>query len=298
MWPVTARRLCLAALAAIIVGAAAVTAVAGSAGASTPGNLVRARAEAAELLRLLRVPPGAVQDTRAPAFGGRGVLGAPGYDEATPNLVDAHFWWTVSGRATEVLAYATKRMPRGAKLLVSGWGGPRPSWYMKSFSLRPIPGVLAQRVLAVTVAQLDSTTTAIRTDGEAVWITPRPASERVPSGVREIDITSPHVAVKVVGSPATQIVSWINSMGIGQPGSINCPVLGGPTVTFVFRDGGGREVARASGVDFDGTSGECNAIALSIRGRAQPPLIGGDFYGRVQRLLGVRFARSKVSLGE
>lgn len=303
MWLVMRRRWVVIAIAVVLVAAAVVIPTASSVGSSAPGNLVRAQAEAARLLGLLHVPSGAVERSNPPAYGGRGVLGAPGYDEATPNLVDDHHWWTVRGKAKQVLAYVIRRLPRGAKKLMSGSGGPRPVYYQKAFSLPPILGVLAERVLAVTVVQLNARTTAVRTDGEAVWITPRPASEKVPTGVQETDITSkafmsgsPILAVKVTDRPQVQrIVSWINAMGIGQPGTINCPMLGGPTVTFVFRLAGGNEVARASGMDFDGTSGACNAIALNIRGRSEPPLIGGNFYKRVARLLGVRLGRSPMS---
>jgi len=299
------RRRVLAAFAAVCValGVAIPVATSASAGAGAAANLARARTEAARLLGLLHLPPGAVELSSAPAFGGKGVLGVPGYDEATPNLVDAHHWWTVKGNAKQVLAYVTARVPRGAKSYGAGSGGPRPVYHVQTFALAPIPGLLSERVLSVTVVQLNRTTTAIRTDGEAVWITPRPASERVPAGVREIDIAStafmsrsPILALRVTEVPEVrQLVKWINAMPTAQPGSISCPSLAGPTVTFMFRAAAGNAVARASGMYFDGTSGQCNPIQLWIHGQRQTPLIGGDFYGRVERLLGVRFERSSMS---
>lgn len=304
MWRVSKRRWTTVAIVAVLAAAAVVIPIASSAGDTTPGNLLRARSEASRLLGLLHVPPGAVQHSSAPAFGGRrGVLGSPGYDEATPNLVDAHHFWTVRGSASRVLAYVAAHRPWGSKWFTSGSGSPPPGYHMTAFSLPPIPGVLAERVVAVSVVQLNSTTTVMRTDGEAVWVTPRPASEKVPAGVQEIDVSSTAfmsgarvLAVSVTDPAQVQrIVGWINAMGLAQPGSFNCPSLNGPTVTFVFRAAGGKVLARASGMDFDGSADECSAIALSIGGRSQPPLVGANFYARVQRLLGVRFDKGAMS---
>ena len=298
MWSVS-RRWKVVGAAAVLAAVAVAVPVASSAGASASGNLARARTEAARLLSLLQVPPGAVELTSAPS-----ALRSPGYDEATPNLVDAHHWWRVHGKATTVLAHVTARLPRDASLSISGSGGSAPVYRMKAFSLPPIPGVLSQRVLAVSVVQVSPSTTVVRTDGEAVWVLPRPRSEQLPARIDEIDISSaafmthaPIVSLKVTtAANVAQIVKWVNGMAIAQPGVINCPMLAGPTVTVVFRVAGGRRVARASGMDFDGSSGACNALALRLRGRSEPPLVG-DLFGRVQRLLGVRFERSGQSSG-
>jgi hypothetical protein len=280
----------------VVTGLAVAIPLASSAGANDPGNLARARTEATRLLGLLQVPPDAV----AVSAGPHGASGVPGYDEATPNLVDAHQWWKVHGEAGRVLAYVTSHLPRGARWFMTESGGPAPESRTESYKLPPVAGVLSERVLSVSVVQLTSTTTWVRTDGEAVWIVPRPAGEKVPSGVHEIGITSAYpgksaIATLSVTDPAKveQIVLWINELGIGQPRTINCPVLGGPTVTFAFHGAGGGLLARASGMDFEGTSGECNPISFSIRARPEPALIGGNFFGRVQRLLGVNLESGK-----
>jgi hypothetical protein len=298
MWPVS-RRWRYAGVAAVLVAVAVAIPVARSAGATAAGNLGRARTEAARLLTLLHVPPGAVELTSEPR-----VLRAPSFEQATPNLVDAHHWWSLHGEATSVLAYVTARLPRGAQQFVSGSGGFAPVYRMKAFLLAPLAGVLSERVLAVSVAQVSPSTTVVRTDGEAVWVVPRPASEQLPARIDEIDITSRSfttqaqiVSLKVTnGAQIGQIVKSVNAMAIAQPGVINCPLLDGPTVTLVFRTAGGRQVARASGMDSDGTSGACNALDLRLGGRSEPPLVG-DLFDRMQRLLGGRFERSGQASG-
>jgi len=92
-------------------------------------------------------------------------------------------------------------------------------------------------VLAVSVVQVSPSITILRTDGEAVWVVPRPASEQLPTGIDEIDITStafmtqaPIVSLKVTnGAEVRQIVKWVNAMAIVQPEVIACPLLDGPT---------------------------------------------------------------------
>jgi len=65
---------------------------------------------------------------------------------------------------------------------------------------------------------------------------------------------------------------------------------GQPIVTFDFRAAAGRPVlAQASLTDDSFGSGPCNPVSFSIRSHGQNPLIGGNFLGQVQRLLGVRF---------
>src|SRR5579875_2394325 len=279
--------------AAVIGGLAVALALVGSAGASNTSNQLRARQEAARLLGLLRPPPGAVALTREPR-GDHGALAQPGYDEVTPNLVDDHRWWMVGGRATRVLAYVSAHLPRGAAPSPPGRSA-RGAGYAaaESFALPPLPGVLDQRVLSVTVVQLTATETGVRTDGEAVWVSLRPASERLPASVREIVITrvspgEPSGLVARVRDPAKvgRIVAWLNALGIAQPGTMSCPAFGFPLIRFAFRTGTGEPIAGAS-VYAGGPSGQCNPIELSLRGRRQPPLVGAGFLARVERLLGV-----------
>jgi hypothetical protein len=88
------RRIRIPLAAAPVVLALATVAVAvavpTSAGAPTAaGNRSAAQASAAAMLPQLQLPSAAVSSPAEPAGDG-GELNAPGHDEATPNLVDAH----------------------------------------------------------------------------------------------------------------------------------------------------------------------------------------------------------------
>ncbi len=205
-------------------------------------------------------------------------------------------FWRVPSGLRAVIAYIKFHPPRGSQLTgigsESGPGVP-PTRYL-TFSFAPLGGRISTRWLNVTAVALPHRQTGVRVDAQDVWIVPRPASEKVPADVHEIDVTSgypgkqPSTAVSVTNpAQVRQIVRWFDALDIAQPGAYSCPVVGGPTVTLTFRAANGVPVAQASGLDFQGTSGPCNPIQFSIRGRRQKPLSGGEFFNRVQRVIGI-----------
>lgn len=253
-------------------GLAVIVPVTSSVGATPAGNLARAQLEAPRLLRLLQLPPGASASSTEPN-GDRGVLAQPGYDEATPNLVDAHAWWTVSGQAAAVLRYVAAHVPSNAKRSGLGSGNVAPGYASETFSLPPIAGVLSERVLAVTVVQLNRNRTGVRTDGEAVWILPRPAWERIPTSVRRVIVTARgptasgqpgawSVPRVITGARARRLVAFINRLGVVQPGVYACPLEVAKYVRLRFVGGHGQTVARA----LEQPTG-CASVSLTIRGR-------------------------------
>ncbi|MGA2470290.1 MAG: hypothetical protein ABSG64_06335 [Solirubrobacteraceae bacterium] len=83
------------------------------------------------------------------------------------------------------------------------------------FAWSPVPHVLDVRDLIVTAFQRDDGSTVIRVDAVVTWVTPRPASERIPAGVNRITVAlAPGAAdgsqagkAIVVTSPATDTPS-------------------------------------------------------------------------------------------
>jgi hypothetical protein len=118
-------------------------------------------------------------------------------------------------------------------------------------------------------------------------------ANRIPAGVRTIEIRSPARTVRV-SDPAhvRRIERWFDAMPVARPGLYRCPNIRGgtPTVRFAFLAAAGTALARASMLDaFGGLSGPCNPVAFRIPGHRVRLLIGGRMLPRVQRLLGVRF---------
>ncbi|MGH2873731.1 MAG: DUF4232 domain-containing protein [Solirubrobacteraceae bacterium] len=277
--------LVLAVSAATAVTAADSGASPGSGRAGTYGsaaaNRARATAEAARLLALVALPPGAATSATEPA-GDQGSLHAPTYDEATPNLVDAHAWWTTTAAPRAVLRYVAAHLPAGARLFESGSGSTgtpgQVGFVSETFALAPIRGVLSQRVLGVTAAALPHGVTGIRTDGEAIWLTPRPAWERIPGQVRRVVFTArgadasgrlgavsrPHT---LTGGRARRLVSFLNAAEVVQPGVVACPAGSDEWVALRFIGAGSHTLARA----VENSSG-CASVRLTIAGRTGPAL--------------------------
>jgi hypothetical protein len=246
-----------------------------------PANRARAVAEAARLLALVQLPPGAARSSTEPAGDQHG-LSRPSLAEVTPNLVDASAWWTTSATGPAVLAYVAAHLPPGAKQYTRGGTGGGTSgpvqWTTETFALPPVAGVLKERVMGVTVAALPHGMTGVRTDGEAIWVTPRPAWEQIPSGVRRVVFTArgadlrgrlgPASAPRLVtGAPVRRLVAFINAQEVVQPGPTLCPADLGASVSLRFIASNGRTLARAT----ENPTG-CASVRLVIGGRRGPPL--------------------------
>ena len=262
----------------------------------------RARLDAANLVARLRLAAGAVELSREPSGDG-GLLRRPASKPATPALVDEHAWWRVPGSAASVLDYLSAHAPQGGKLTQSGSQGPlhgKPIIAFVGFSWPPVAKLLAVRQLLVQAVDLSGGDTGVRADAQVQWIVPRPASERIPRGVHEIDVTrgapgqAPTLSIKVLAANKIRaLVAMVDGLEIVQPGAYSCPSSqpGAPVVTFTFRaSDGGTVLARASQLAAarEPTT-PCDPMTFSMRGHPRTPLLGGArVLTEASRLLGVR----------
>jgi hypothetical protein len=264
-----------------IAGALAIAAgiaVPPSGGKTAAGNKAQAQRSASQVLALMKLPPNATQSNTEPG-GDNGVLAAPTDNEATPNLVDAYAWWRVPGKAGDVLAYVAGHLPHGAKRFMTSSGNVAPGYAAEAWTLGPIPNVLTERVFGVTVVQLTPGTTGVRTDGEALWIVPRPPWEVVPAGVRTVVIRAfsshvpngrrllPNGVYTLTGAGAHRLVAFINGMPLVQPGLRHCPAGFLASVHLRFLSDPGHTLATA----VEHPTG-CASVTLALRGRRGPPL--------------------------
>ena len=296
----------LLAVTAIAAFAAVVLTVAVTAAPDRPAptrlaNKRAARLDAAALLARIRLPAGAVSSAVEPAGDGGNLKPEQALDGAVARI-DRHAWWLVPGSLTGVFAFIKANPPNGSKL--EGSGGLYHDGVTESltadFYWPSVRGVLSERELAVTISALAGGGTGVLGQSEAVWIVPRPPSERIPATAREIDITSAPLngQVKLVltvtaRAKVRRIASLLNGLPIVQPGAYSCPGLmisGAHTITLSFRaNAGGPLLARATYTAWPGlaySSGPCNGIAFTVGGRHDDPLLGGNFLRRLQRLLG------------
>ena len=149
---------------------------AGHTGTASPAASPRQRAVADAAAHHGLVSPAAGGGAHRPDR----VAGPAGERPATPDLASLTRWWQVPGRPQGVLAWIRAHLPSGFS--PDGTGRGNGSW-IDTFALPAVPGVLTERELVV-LAVHDRGQTAIRVDAQVVWLSARPAAERVPPASR------------------------------------------------------------------------------------------------------------------
>jgi hypothetical protein len=285
-----------AALPGALIAVLTVFAVAiGAAQASKPGRSASqkriAQSAAGRLLGAFHAPPGAQRSAKDP--GPVALFGNPAQRPATPNLVDKHEFFRVPGPTDEALNWVQAHLPAGAHQVTSGSANTpgAASTFFVAYAMRAGNRAIASRQLLVAVANLHGGT-AMRVDAQVIWLTTRPASERIPAGVRSVRIVAqrpgqPASAPQTVTDAAdvARIVSLVDRLPAAQPGAYSCPADPGPLVDLGFISGGAnpRRLATAQA-----DAGGCGGVSLSIGGRAQPALTGGPkLIGQLNALLGL-----------
>jgi hypothetical protein len=265
-----------------------------AASASRPtsaGDKHAAERDTAQLLRRLVLPPGAVQLAREPRGDGGLLLHA----DSSPSglLVDRHRLWLVHEPLGKVVTFVGHHPPRGGRMSASGSsGGPGiPANASTTFSFPVLSGRISLRALEVDLVALPHHRTGVRADAQDIWIAPRPASERIPAAVREVDVRTSRAHVRVrAAAKVKRIVHWLDALPIVQPGrGYGCPpdTARRPPMSLRFLSADGALLARAH-VPGSFSSGACAPIEFWIGSHRQKPL-SGHLYDRISRLLGTRF---------
>ena len=299
----TAIALAAGALALLLLVGSARAAGARTSRSTATANRNAAARDATMLLGRLALPPGATKLPAEPSGDG-GVLARPasGPPAASP-IIDRHRWWTMPGHQGAVTAFIRAHAPRGGKLLVSGAGvqGPGvPAGHVLAYQWPAVRGVLWSRELVIAVVDVSGGRTGIRADAQVEWTIPRPADERIPAGVHELDVTrgllgsAPTLRVHVIDlAQIRTLASMIDRLETVQPGVWACPAypVNAPIVTFTFRarlDRPALAVAREPAFATEPTT-PCDPMTFSIRGHARRPLLGGAAVVRAaSRMLGIR----------
>jgi hypothetical protein len=246
-------------------------------------NRATARRWAARALADLRLPLGARRLSHRPAGLGR-ALRSPGFSIAGPELLDATSWWTVDAPPWRLVAYIRAHLPHRRPIVTHGVGG-EPGRVTDGFwSYAPPPGLM-QLSAAIQTDVLRDGLTAVRLDGEATWLVPRPSWDRIPASVRSVTYTTrATVTAPSSGRPmrgrgsrprtlprgdAQRLARAIDRLQRRQPDTAySCPF--DPVqarVILRFRGAGGRPLALA--VD---APGGCADLTLRVAGRRGPVL--------------------------
>jgi hypothetical protein len=270
------------ALVAIVAMAGFLLAAFGPSVSSGPAaaNGRTARRDAAALLARLRLPHGAIRSESEPQGGGQ-ALANPASQPGTPNLAKAHAWWVVPGTPAAAISFIRAHPPAGSRLIESGSGTAGRPYQMVGYGWPARLHILATRWLVVEAVSLGDDRTALRADGEVVWITPRPASERVPARVRRLVVSVVRRRRILDGpmsftahGPVRKVRALIDGLPAFQPGAFSCPADFGIRVRLAFYGTRRRAMAVALA-----NPGGCGDVQLTIGGRPQPPLTSSAFPG-------------------
>ncbi len=246
-------------------------------------NRAAAQAWASKLLSELRLPARAVRSPGKPAGLGT-ALASPGFSLTTPELVDDTSWWTIDESPSAVIAFVRAHLPRAPRIVGHGVGGERGRVNDSFWSYSP-PAGLSQLSVAIQTDALAGGQTAVRLDGEATWLVPRPAWDLIPASVRSLTYTARATVAGFGGGHAShgrrstprtvgprvarRLAAAIDGLQRMQPGlEFSCPFDAvQPRITLRFRGRGGRPLA----VAVDSPSG-CASLSLSVHGRRGPRL--------------------------
>jgi hypothetical protein len=253
----------------------------------TAANERLAQRDAARLLRLAVVPPGSERFAKPPnkALGpGSGLIAVSG--------VDLQRIWKVRMSANAVVAFERAHVPAGSRIGATGYAGwgrhHRNASYQLEFSFPAIKHRVTTRALEVNMVSLAPHWTGIRITPYEDWVLAHDPDEVVPGGVRTIEIRKGSRLVHRVTAPRkiATIIRWFDALPVAPPAGPCGPIFPPPPVERVaFMDGTGHVLARAESWIYGVDSNSCNPIEFSVRGHSYPPLLGGSFLVRVEKLV-------------
>jgi hypothetical protein len=300
---VRARVACTS-IALIAVGLLATAVVAWASGSATASNRQAAIRDSAQLLAGVTPPAGAVVRSKRSAIGSQRRV--PLITSAPDSALGSERW-NVPGEPATVLAYVESHLPPGSKVSSTGSGGPDPGFQSVIRSWAPVSGVLDTRWLEIEVSSRSGGGTDLFAESQSQWVVTRPANERVPTRVRQIEISeglpgkTPQLSRTVTSAgKVRKLVALFNSLPIAQSGAINCPAetTAGAVITVTFRGSAtGRALAVATvspqsdlswPVSVPGWS--CFSTGFSVGGHSSDPLVG-NVIRPMDQLLNVRLQR-------
>jgi hypothetical protein len=260
----------------------ALTSSAGSQAAGPTSTAARAPARADAQKRL---------DSYVPPPGSRRVgvlpeslrLSSPLYTRGSPNFLDVYAFWVVPEPLEAVRRYLEENIPPGTELVTEGEEGDRNGVYRWDYAYEwpELAEVAYGRSLLVGVVAMGSGEAAIRADAQAIWVEPRPASERIPAAARILEVSrtlAGRTKSTTLRKPRTvaAIAKLIDGFGIVQrSGPHSCTLVPQEqaTIRLAFRAAPRAPVLAQT--EQKSPASSCDVLSLTIRGREQRPLLEG-----------------------
>jgi hypothetical protein len=285
------RRISAAVAIATLALMIALSAGSQAAGPTSTAARAPARADAKQRLDSFVPPPGS---RRVSALPKSLRLSSPLYTLGSPNFLDLHAFWIVPEPVESVRQFLQENAPPGSRPESEGEEGDRDGIYRWDYGYGwpELTEVADARGLLVGVVAKGSGEAAIRADAQAIWLEPRPASERIPAAARILEVSrtlAGRTRSTVLRKPRTvaAIAKLIDGFGIVQrSGPHSCTLVPREqaTIRLVFRAAAGGPVLAETAQKVPASS--CDVLALTIRGKQQRPLLEGwVLQHRLRRIL-------------
>jgi hypothetical protein len=254
--------------------------------------------EAERLMREFVPPSGAHAVRTPPGYGTVHVLrqssGRLGEEAAS-----IHRFWIVRRPLKTVAAFVRAHRLQGFGHFGALWFTGKPHYLSMGSSSPASLDSIPRRYFNVTVVALPRVT-VLRVDARVVWLYPRAPSEKLPTGVRVIDVRVPkpngtHVVRVTNSAKVARIAHWFDALPISPPG-VDTPCfdvyMGRTTLSFRSEDGALLALATVPLT----SAGTCDPIGFTIRSHVQRPLIDrplrASFIERLQSLLGLQLVQT------
>ena len=268
-----------------------------SASGKTPKQ--RAEADVAAIIKRFVPPSGATQVSAAPVAGLKNAMPPT---PASPTVVTKTTWWVAPGGPRQLLAWEAAHLPKLFHLY--GTGTDATGIWDDDFSLPNVKGVLISRDLSVAVTADGVTAdgkaqTAIRVDAVSEWLPALTPADMLPAAARVVTV-SENLGLNAHGkrppAPATisgkakvaKIVALVNAQPLFPPGTYNCPMDDGQSLTLKFRAKAGGPVIAVASLE---TSG-CEGIGITVGGKQKPtrgPEVGRTVAAKALKIAGLHW---------
>lgn len=266
----------------------------GGASPGSQGNQAAARQEATDIRKKVQVPPGSVRSPSEPS--GTDAVLDPQLRPRPHTVVKRIAWWVMPLDSEGALEWLREHPPIGSQFRSRGGVSYRGGEALTvTYSWPADHQVLQTRKLQLALADAGESRSVLRATAEVEWTIPHPASAKVPTSARILDIEATDRGGRnrrehrlVAARQVQRIAQLINSLPVRQPRQITCPRVGQPpTVRLRFRvSDQGRSVATA---EQQWPPGYCRYFRLRIEGHGQMPLSDGERLVRtIERMLSRR----------
>jgi len=202
---------------------------------------------------------------------------------ASPYLLDVSRWWSLPVPMPAALSWLEAHPPPG--LPVSGHGsgtGPDGPFAYLIYQDGPT-AAYNLATLVVEFAPNGPGASAMRADGQTLWVPPRPASEQVPTDVSRVRLVAyPGVGVygvlareTVKGAAADRLVRLANALQRDNRGVVHCAADTGFRITVTF-------LAPQRMLVFTEVPA-CGSVSVTSDGNSEPGLLNSAGFQRVVR---------------